>query len=148
MNWKDVVFRKRVSNATSTVTLPTKSVVYPKWTFAKTDNSYWLILDKTRMPFVSERAFWSWGKPYVLATEKSLSNYKTWKKIGFAPGTLLKSMDGQYWFITGSQPLETERRLISTPDFFGVLGFNPSNAIVVSQDELLFHREGVVIGGI
>jgi hypothetical protein len=126
---------------------PTKSVAYPKWTFAKTDN-YWLILEKTKMQFISERAFWSWGKPYIRATDKSLSNYKIWKKVGFAPGTLLRSMDGQFWFITGSQPLETERRLIATPDFFGVLGFDSNTAILVSQDELLFHREGVPISGI
>jgi hypothetical protein len=99
------------------------------------------------MSFISERAFWSWGKPYVDASKESLSNYKVWKKVGFAPGTLLRSMDGQFWFITGGQPLETERRLIATPDFFGVLGFNPNNAIMVSQDELLFHREGVAISG-
>jgi hypothetical protein len=129
------------------IDLPVKPLVYPKWTFAKTD-SYWLILDKTRMKIVSDRAFWSWGKPYVLATENSLSNYKIWKKLGFAPGSLLRSMDGSFWFISGSNPLEPERILISTPDFFGILGFNPNNAILVSQDELLFHREGVGINGI
>lgn len=100
------------------------------------------------MQFISERAFWSWGKPFVEATDKSLSNYKIWKKIGFAPGTLVRSMDGQFWFITGSQPLETERRLVATPDFFTVMGFDYNKAIVVSQDELLFHKEGVAISGL
>jgi hypothetical protein len=128
--------------------IPTKPVTYPKWTFAKTENFNWLILDKTRMQFISERASLSWGKPFVLASEKSLGNYSIWKKIGFAPGSLVRSMDGQIWFITGSQPLETERRLVATPDFFDVLGFDYSNAIIISQDELLFHREGVPISGI
>jgi hypothetical protein len=123
-------------------------MIYPKWSFAKTEDSYWLVLDKTRMQFVSERAFWSWGKPAIIATNKSLANYKVWKKIGFAPGTLVRSMDGQFWFITGSQPLETERRLIATPDFFGVLGFNPEHAIIISQEELLFHKEGVAISSV
>lgn len=100
------------------------------------------------MQFLSERASWSWGKPFVLASDQSLANYKVWKKVGFAPGTLLRSMDGQYWFITGSDPLAQERRLVATPDFFSVLGFNPNNAIVVSQDELFFHREGIAISGI
>jgi hypothetical protein len=57
-------------------------------------------------------------------------------------------MDNQHWFITGSQPLTTERRLISTPDFFGVLGFNPANAILVSADELSFHKEGDQVSGL
>lgn len=127
---------------------PQKAVKYPKWTFAKTDDKYWLILDKTRMELLSERALWSWGKSYVNSSEIALSKYEIWKKVGFAPGTLLRSMDGQFWFITGSQPLETERRLVATPDFFSVLGFNPNNAILVSNDELLFHKEGVAISGI
>jgi hypothetical protein len=127
---------------------PTKSVIYPKWTFAKTDEVYWLILEKTKMQLLSERAFWSWGKPCVQASDQSLSSYKVWKKVGFAPGTLVRSMDGQCWFITGSQPLETERRLIATPDFFGVLGFNSNNAILISQDELLFHKEGIPISNV
>lgn len=126
---------------------PEKPVSYPKWTFAKVDDSYWLILDKSRMQFISERAFWSWGKPYVVASNESLSNYSVWKKIGFAPGTLVRSMEGQYWFITGTQAIEPERRLVATPDFFSVLGFDP-NAIIVSNDELLFHREGVAISGV
>lgn len=148
MNWKVIVFQKRQKQITKTLTLPAKPVVYPKWTFAKTVEDYWLVLDKSRMRFVSERAFKSWGKPYVQATDKSLGNYEIWKKVGFAPGSLIRSMDMQYWFITGSQPLETERRLIATPDFFNVLGFSVSNAIIVSQDELLFHKEGVPISGI
>jgi hypothetical protein len=105
-------------------------------------------LEKTKMQLLSERAFWSWGKPYVQGTKVSISQYNTYKKVGFAPGALVRSMDNQYWFITGSQPLETERRLIATPDFFNVLGFRAENAIIVSQDELLFHREGVPISGI
>lgn len=140
--------RKTKSTEAKNLPIPTKPVVYPKWSFAKVNDNYWLVLDKTRMQFVSERAFWSWGKPYIQASEKSLSDYKVWKKIGFAPGTLLRSMDGQFWFITGSQPLETERRLIATPDFFEVLGFNYINAILVSQDELLFHKEGNPISNV
>ena len=142
------MFQRKAKQQSQTHTIPSKEVFYPKWTFAKTDKGYWLILDKTRMRFISERAFWSWGKPFVEASEKSLGNYEVWKKIGFAPGTLLRSMDGQTWFITGSQPLELERRLIATPDFYTVLGFNYNNAIVVSQDELLFHKEGVSISGV
>lgn len=140
--------RKQRNQITTQWTAPTKPVIYPKWTFAKAGDTYWLILEKTRMQFLSERASWSWGKPFVLATDKSLSNYKVWKKIGFAPGTLLRSMDGQYWFITGSDPLAPERSLIATPDFFSVLGFDPNNAIIVSNDELLFHKERSAISGI
>jgi hypothetical protein len=137
------MFQKKTKQQETKPKIPETPSVYPKWTFAKIENVYWLVLEKTRMAFISERACWSWGKPYVLASDKSLSKYKVWKKIGFAPGSLLKSMDGQFWFISGSDPLKGERQLITTPDFFNVLGFNPNNAIVVSQEELLFHQEGI-----
>jgi hypothetical protein len=140
------MFKKK--NKTHHLSIPNEPMSYPKWTFARVGNEYWLILDTLRMKLISERAFLSWGKPYVEATEKSLSGYAVWKKLGFAPGTIVRSMDGQDWFITGSQPLETERRLVATPDFYLVLGFDYKNAITVSQDELLFHKEGVAISGI
>lgn len=126
---------------------PNKPVVYPKWTFAKVNDKYWLVLDKTRMQFVSERAFWSWQKPYVESSESALSKYTKWKKIGFAPGTLVRSMDNQFWFITGSKPLETERRLVATPDFF-TLGYDARNAIIISNEELFFMKEGDPIDGL
>lgn len=127
---------------------PTSEVTYPMWTFAKTEKGYWLVLDKTRSPLISERAFWSWGKPFVQSSEKALGNYKVGRKVGFAPGSLLRSMDGQHWFITGAKPLETERRHITTPDFFWALGYRYENAILVSLDELTFHSEGSPISGI
>jgi hypothetical protein len=142
------VFKKKKDLDSLSVIVPNKPVIYPKWSFVKTENNFWLVLDKTKMQLISERAFLSWGKPYLYGTDKSLSNYKIWKKVGFAPGTLVRCMDGKFWFITGSHPLETERRLVSTPDFFTILGFNPNNAILISQDELLFHEEGMSINGI
>ncbi len=147
-NWKVTVFKRNQKRQIPQVNIPIKAVTYPKWTFAREGDNYWLVLEKTRMQFLSERAFWSWGKPFVLASDESLVNYKVWKKIGFAPGTLVRSMDGQFWYITGSDPLAPERRLVATPDFFGVLGFNANNAILVSQDELLFHKEGIAISSI
>ena len=140
--------RKTEPQANQVWTPPNKPVSYPMWTFAKTEKGFWLVLDKTRSPIISERAAWSWGKPIVKSSEAALSNYRVGRSVGFAPGSLLRSMDNQHWFITGSQPLTTERRLISTPDFFGVLGFNPANAILVSADELSFHKEGDQVSGL
>jgi len=124
---------------------------YPKWTFArlKDTDRYFLLLDSTKMEFISERAFWSWGKPYVLVTEESISGYKNWKKIGFAPGAILIShADKTEWFITGNDVLAAERRRISTPDFYLKLGFDLRTAFVVSLDEIDFHKKGEDIIGI
>jgi hypothetical protein len=128
--------------------IPQNSARYPKWTFCKIDGEYWLILDKTRLRFISERAFESWGRTYVLASNESVSKYAIWKDVGFAPGTMIRAMNSSnVYFISGSDVLNTERRLIATPDFYDKLGFDTKNVIIVSDEELLWHREGTNIDG-
>jgi len=124
---------------------------YPMWTFARVANTdeYWLILEKTRMKFISERAYHSWGKPYIVVSEESISGYLIWKSIGFAPGTLLISeADNTKWYITGSDPLAAERRHIVTPDFYNKLGFDLDDAYVVSLPEVDHHKKGEDIIGV
>lgn len=126
-------------------TPPSKPLRYPKWTFAQVagSNNYFLILEKTKMPFISERAFDSWGRNPIIVTEKSVSGYPTFKKIGFAPGTIVISQaDKSEWFITGSDVLAPERRLVADPDFYQVLGFDIDDAYVVSLNEIDFHKKG------
>lgn len=141
------MFRRKTPEKISGI-VPNKPVKYPKWTFAQVGDSYWLILDATKMQFISERAFRSWGKSPVVASEISISGYSQWKQIGFSPGTLVRSVAGQSYFITGSNPLAPERRSVETPDFYAVLGFDPYNVIIVSTEEINFHQEGESISGI
>jgi hypothetical protein len=120
-------------------------VRYPKWTFAQIAGTsiYYLVLEKTKMPFISERAFDSWGHNPILVTENSISGYPIFKKVGFAPGTLLISQaDKKEWFITGADVLEPERRLVGDPDFYTVLGFDINDAYMVSLNEIDFHKKG------
>jgi|GEM_PF-3080045 len=124
---------------------PNKPLRYPKWTFAQVagSNKYYLILEKTKMPFISERAFDSWGRNPVIVTEKTVSGYPIFKKVGFAPGTIIISQaDKKEWFITGSDVLAPERRLIDDPDFYRTLGFDIEDAYVVSLNEIDFHKKG------
>lgn len=101
------------------------------------------------MIFISERAFKSWNKIPVLASKESVSGYQIWKRIGFAPGTLVESIvDGARYFITGNKLFEEEKILIATPDFYEKLGFNPNLAIVASVEEINFHKEGEIISDI
>lgn len=124
---------------------------YPKWTFVYVpeEKEYSLIWDKTRLIFISERAFKSWNRIPVIASKESVSGYQIWKRIGFAPGTLVESIvDRKKYFITGGKLFEEEKMLIATPDFYEKLGFNPSLAIVASMEEVNFHKEGGVISDI
>lgn len=131
---------------------PSKTAVkYPKWTFIYIPeiNEYSLIWDKTRLIFISERAFKSWNRIPVIASKESIYGYKIWKRIGFAPGTLVESVvDRKQYFITGSKLFEEEKLLIATPDFYDKLGFNPALAIVASIEEINFHKEGEMINDI
>lgn len=128
----------------STWSPPNNKTEYPRWTFVRVqeDNTYHIIWDKTKLSFLSERAFRSWNRIPLIVSKESISGYQTWKTIGFAPGSVIKSIiDGKSYFITGKL-FEEEKRLISTPDFYNVLGFNPNLSMLVSQKEIDFHNEG------
>jgi len=128
----------------STWSPPSSKVKYPRWTFVviPEQDKYYLIWDTTKLAFISQRAFRSWNRIPLRVSEESISGYKTWKRIGFAPGSIIESIvDGKRYFITG-QLFQEEKRLITTPDFYQVLGFNPGLASKVSQAELDFHNEG------
>ena len=129
----------------------TNKVKYPRWTFVYVPetNEYSLLWDKTRLIFISERAFKSWNKIPIIASKESISGYKIWKRIGFAPGTLIESIiDKKRYFITGGNLFEEEKMLVGTPDFYEKLGFNPNLAIVASMEEVNFHKEGEIISDI
>ena len=129
----------------------TTKVKYPKWTcvYVPEINEYSLIWDKTRLIFISERAFKSWNRIPLIASNESIGGYAVWKRIGFAPGSLIESIvDKKRYFITGGKLFEEEKVLIATPDFYEKLGFNPSLAILASMEEINFHREGGIISDI
>lgn len=125
------------------ISQPTKPVKYPMWTFLHTEKGFYLILEKTKMQFISDRAFWSWSRPCLVSNELAVSKYLNAGSIGFAPGTLVISQaDKTEYYITGSNVLSAERRLITTPDFYTDLGFDRRNAFVISLSELDHHKRG------
>lgn len=116
---------------------------YPMWTFVSTESARYLILEKTKLKFISNRAFWSWSKPCIQTNDAAISSYVLGGEIGFCPGTLVVSqVDKSEYFISGKNPLKAERRLITNPDFYHVLGFDISKAFVISLSELDFHPRG------
>jgi hypothetical protein len=85
----------------------------------------------------------------LIASKESISGYQIWKRIGFAPGSLVESIvDRKRYFITGGKLFEEEKFLIATPDFYEKAGFNPALALSVSMEEINFHKEGGVISDI
>lgn len=148
------MFKKKSQELLSSITNwipPNNKVKYPRWTFVYIPelNEYSLLWDKTRLIFISERAFRSWNRIPLIASKESISGYKVWKRIGFAPGTLIESIiDKKRYFITGGKLFEEEKQLIGTPDFYEKLGFNPNLAIVASMEEVNFHKEGEIISDI
>lgn len=146
------MFKKKAQQSQSQIWTPQKNKIkYPKWTFIYVPeiDEYSLIWDKTRLVFISERAFRSWGRVPLVASKESISGYQIWKRIGFAPGTLIESVtDRKRYFITGGKLFEEEKLLIATPDFYEKAGFNPQLAIVVSMEEINFHKEGGIISDV
>jgi len=125
---------------------PLKSrLIYPMWTFARVENTdkYYLILGRSKLEFISERAFESWNRRCILISEEAVVDYPRYKQVGFAVGTIVVSeADSTAWYITGSDILTPERCLIATPDFYEKLGFSGDDAVRVSLPELDFHKKG------
>lgn len=149
------MFRRKSQESTS---LPTRTewtpsqrkVRYPRWTcvYVPEVDEYSLIWDKTRLVFLSERAFRTWGKIPLIASTESVSGYPVWKRLGYAAGTVIESVvDNTKYYITGKL-FEEEKLLIATPDFYEVLGFNPNLAVKASLEEVNFHKEGGIISDI
>lgn len=115
------------------------------WTFARVENTdkYYLILGRSKLEFISERAFESWNRRCILISEEAVVDYPRYKQVGFAVGTIVVSeADSTAWYITGSDILTPERCLIATPDFYEKLGFSGDDAVRVSLPELDFHKKG------
>lgn len=124
---------------------PRIKVKYPKWSYVyNVDNQkYYLVLTKTKKEFISDRAFKTWRVTAIQGTSESLSGYANYGKIGFRPGTLVKSMTGKIYYIAD----ENKRHLVTTPDLFLVLGFS-ADIQYVSNEELTLHEEGEEINDI
>lgn len=138
---------KRKSQDKPVFTPPDQRLKYPKWSivYAQDSSKYYLVLDKSKMEFISDRAVRSWGRPFLVGTEKTLSGYSRWHNVGFAPGTLLTGMDGVMYYVSGKSPIDTVRLKITTPDVFEKLGFSKEFSFTVSDKELEFHMDGGAI---
>lgn len=107
---------------------------FPNGVLVENDQLIYRVSGNTLHPLLSWRAAVSWGQPIIQA--EYIYDYELSElKIGFRPTTIVQSVvDGKIYFIEGNK-----KRLITTPDFWD-LGFNEFEIIIVSQDELEFHK--------
>lgn len=133
------MFKKKQDVSTEFIP-PYRPVFYPKWTcvhIKKTDEIF-IILEKTKKKFISNRAFISWKYDFVEGTRESVSQYPLNGQLGFRSGTLVQAVgDNKQYLI-----LEGCYKLIATPDFYSVLGFDYNKFMSISLDELEFHKKG------
>lgn len=129
------------------IEVPLKPVVYPPWTIVSVEDEYFLLLEKSKLKFISARAAFSWQKNILKSSSQALENYTTWKQVGFSLGSRLSTINNERYVICGSNPIETEYRRIATPDIFK-LGFQEKDFIMISDSELKFHKKGEDIDGI
>ncbi len=126
---------------------PTREkLTYPKWTYVYNIDSkkYYLILNKTKKEFISNKAFSSWSVSAIQGTNESISHYPTYGKIAFRPGTVIRSMANTFFYVETEDTI----REITDPDFFLVMGFTTRSALIVSQKEIDFYQKGEDIDGI
>lgn len=119
----------------SEVNLPTGPVEYPAGIAVRSPSGdYFINKDGKRYRIPTQRVFDSWKFPLVVKTsDEALSNYPVAvTKLGFRDGSLLNNIaDGKLYLVS-----EGKLRHIVNPDFFGKVGLEPSDAVVVSDAEI------------
>lgn len=115
---------------------------YPTGICVKTEAGCWYINGKFRHRIKSKRILTSWKFSFcVESTEAALANYVRAKPLGFRDGTLVGDVsDGKVYLITGKQ-----RRLISSPEAYTLLGLKRKDALWASHEEVTMHTEGEVL---
>ncbi len=109
---------------------------FPNGVLVEHDQIIYRVSENILHPLLSWRATVSWGQP-ILPAEFIYDYEVSPLRIGFRPTSILQStVDGKYYFIEGNK-----KRLITTPDFWD-LGFDEFEVLVVSQEELEFHKNG------
>lgn len=126
-------------------TLPTTPVEYPHGTCVKTEKGTYLIQEgktKVRLRVPTQRILDSWKfDRVVLTTEKALSQYKVYGRLGFRDGSLIYNIaDGRIYLIS-----KNKRRHITSPDALDRIGAKTSDALAVSDFEVNLQQEGEVI---
>jgi hypothetical protein len=135
-------FRKR-----SEYEPPSVPTVYPVGTFVRSEKGYFFISSKDkRLRLISERVLRSWAPPRVVQVrESALANYRIAAKLKFRNGSLIWNIsDGKIYLIESGK-----RRWLKNPEWFYVLGLNPSDLswnmkriMHVSDEEIKLHELG------
>ena len=122
----------RKKKTTSRTDFPTGIVV-------KTETGYWYINGNVRKPVWNTRILKTWDFPIVVEyTEHSLSSFKKGTPLGFRPGSLIRDIsDGKIYLIEKGL-----RRLIVSPESLALLDRKRSDALWVSHNEVLLHKQG------
>lgn len=138
------MFKKR--NTKVDYSPPKRKVKYPKYSYVyNIDNdTYYLLLDKTKKEFISSRAFKSWGAFAPHTTSEAISGYSLYGKKGFRPGTIIRSIfDGKTYFV-GEELIHP----ITSREFYDILGYTSESITFVSESEIQFYKIGDAINGI
>src|SRR6476661_2865038 len=123
-------------------TLPTSPTKYPAGGFVWDGSSYLYINGQIRHLIKNERILSTWNFRYVTnTTPEAVSGYVKGKPLGFRDGSLIRDIsDGKVYLISGKQ-----RRLMSSPEAFDLIGLKRRDALWVAHDEINLHPEGEVL---
>ena len=117
-------------------------MLYPDGIMIVYDDAIYRVQRKSLIPLMSFDAAMSWNQPIFNADEETIENeYEiSSKKLGFRPGTVISSKDGDVYYIEGT----VKRRV--NQHAYRLIGFNDFEKIRVQDFELAFHPTGDDIG--
>lgn len=118
---------------------------FPDEKILQVGDTYYLFRDETLFPFVSEQAYLSrFPKEHASVITDTVPFFErfsvsdTW--LGFRVGTLLSNANGVFVVVS-----ETEARPIGSADIFLSFGYNFSDVIPVSEEELGVYQQGRIL---
>jgi hypothetical protein len=117
---------------------------YPDGSLLKADSedTVYLIQNKIKKPFANWTSFITRFNPSAIITVSAshLDNYALGDPIKYPQYSILKDPQGNNYLMVNDQ-----KRKIYDQETFRVLGFNPEEAILVSQDEINLIPDGEMI---
>lgn len=115
---------------------------YPSGILINYDGWIYRVQGDTLLPLVSWNAALSWNQPILEADEEEVEDFYdiSKQKLGFRPTSVLKSKDGDLFFVEGTLKRKLDKYA------FRELGFNSFESIAVEDSDLAFHPLGDPIG--
>lgn len=134
------MFKRKPS--TTSLPVPSHRVDYPEGVCVRTEKGHFYIGSAQRHPVKHQRVLDSWRFNVFASSEAAVRHLPIARRpLGFRAGTVVQNiLDGKYYVIS-----KNKKCPVANPDVLVNFGFNPLDALLVSNEEANLHVTGEVL---